>query len=158
MAISIKSLRNSGYAGVATILNAMCDGLIHQSKRKNFKVDMDSFGGADGMLCFGCAATCALQELHDVNFTVKNIDSLDTRARAVNMGITEDDLDTFEGVVDDARRGNLHWLYTYCGLDLHEAPVHGWYMINSNWRKEIPKVRRFVEKLVKEHDLEWIYE
>jgi len=30
-------------------------------------------------------------------------------------------------------------------------------MEDDNWRKEIPKVRKFIREYMKEHDLEWSY-
>ena len=39
----------------------------------SFKIDMTTFGNIDNNVCYGCAATCALQQLYDVRFTSDNI-------------------------------------------------------------------------------------
>ena len=57
-----------GHEGFVTALQAMVDGLKRQSKRKGFMVDMVTFGNVSPETCYGCAATCTLQEMYGVNF------------------------------------------------------------------------------------------
>lgn len=131
-------------------LQAMVDGLNKQSKRQDFAVDMSTFGMAENGICFGCAATCAVQELAQINLTEDCIENAYDRAATFN--VTVYDLDTFEKAIDTFRRGNpyvllayygivetgLEWmLHSYCGLRLN----------TNDWKEKIPIVENYIKEL-----------
>lgn len=62
-----------GLTKMSDIIDVMVYGIETQSRRDDFKVDMNTFGRVDEEqpgVCFGCAATCALSTLTAIPFTV----------------------------------------------------------------------------------------
>ena len=106
------------------IVRAMINGLYKQSKRENFQIDMRTFGANRRKMlaayhdysmpkrktCFGCAATCALQEITGIMLTQDEISYTLYRERAAGLDGTR----RFEQAVDYLRRGNLLGFYEYC--------------------------------------------
>ena len=124
-----------GHEGFVTALQAMVDGLERQSKRKGFVVDMKTFGEDGGETCFGCAATCALQEMYGVNFDASNVDPRGERARA--LGERWQRLNRFEYDMDSARCGYLAGLAALCGINNYEGA--DWYLSSYNWKEQETK-------------------
>lgn len=92
-------------------IKAMIRGLKKADKRKDFEVDMETFGQLvnkpDGMVCVGCAATCALQEMAKKRFrptTGFDVDDLVTRADCLEISPFE--VEIFESVIDRLRTGS----------------------------------------------------
>jgi hypothetical protein len=82
-------------------LQAMVDGLLEQSKRGDFKIDMDTYGTYDeNNICCGCAATCTVQKLLNKNLDKENIDY---ESHSEFFGI--EDIIEFESVMNEARMG-----------------------------------------------------
>ena len=137
---------------------AMVNGLRKQSKRKNFRIRFSSFGsreyadGTDKIICFGCAATSAIQFIANKNFTGEEID---TRAeRGEFLGFDKNELQDFEEAIDNLRNGWVRALFFFYGLnysdyfallqpmkerleDLHDL----------NWKEEIHHYEDFANKL-----------
>ena len=107
----------NGREGFCTAVEAMIMGLKNQNDRADFTVNMMVFGDVDKQksMCFGCAATCAVQELFGTNFNTYNITDRDRRAYAVHIDAMT--LLSFEGVIDDLRFGYAHVLAEYCDLE-----------------------------------------
>lgn len=137
-------------------LQAMVDGLLKYSKRKNFRIRMSTFGSIDHApgnineyICYGCAATCALQQIANKDLNCgTNIGNQEVRARQLGFSIKDEN--EFEEAMDIARRGNTIDLFYYFRL----APpnnnnlVHPSYGLQtSDWREQIPEVRRHIRAL-----------
>jgi len=125
-------------------LQAMVDGLKAQSKRDDFEIDMRTFGMKGMTICFGCAATCAIQQLAGIDFTMKTGISCEMyRAETLNLEIGE--MSRFESVIDNARCGNLsNLLRFYYGDEWKEETKlpselvhHGVQLRTDDWRNKI---------------------
>jgi hypothetical protein len=106
--IDIKTLCPTAEAAV----RAMIAGIKAQVLRKDFYINMNSFGnyhtnqngnGEPHILCYGCAATCTMQEIMHRNFTPPEIVGSTNRAMALDVDPSQ--LSTFEQAVDGMRRG-----------------------------------------------------
>lgn len=97
------------------------DGIYKQSKRPDFIVAMYTYGDydPDRDLCFGCAATCAIQEIANINFNSETI--YDHHTRAMSVHCSDDQLQTFELAIDKARVGHFNLLSRFCGLNIDLA-------------------------------------
>lgn len=129
-------------------LKAMCDGLEKQSQRRDFKVDMKTFGEVSNGVCFGCAATCTMQELAKVNLVPNTICH---RERALGFDMV--DCNTFELVMDSARAGSLIALFAYFNIDhkLNPLPFKMWQLSTENWQQQLPIIRKGIVKLESEN-------
>lgn len=93
-------------------VDAMLSGLKEFDQSDRFKVKMETYGCTDGAgMCFGCAATCAIQKITGVVFTPASI--LGTRQRATQTDVLESDLDYFENAIDNLRHGFIEYLVGY---------------------------------------------
>lgn len=129
-------------------LQHMVDGLLKQSRRKNFRISMGTFGSGDGKICFGCAATCAIQNIAKINLTPATIDYAWHRAERTNMDFNE--LDEFEGVINEARSGHLKPLFRFC--DIMDSPIafeDNFNLWDDDWKQQLPQVRETIAKLKK---------
>ena len=124
-------------------LEYMCDGLLAQDEREDFKIDMTMYGGTDGKVCFGCAATSTIQEIAGQNLTLQNISYREL------IGFDTDELFGFEMVINEARLGLLHSLFEFCKVtkvDFFEWE-NLWVMTNNNWKSCIPEVRKAISEM-----------
>lgn len=133
----------------ADAIDAMIRGLRTAKERKDFQVNMGSYGARDASnVCFGCAATCAIMEAAHVWFTPDNIHPRESRASTI--GVPRVELQIFEQAMNDFRRGYVSELFAFfdqkCVL-----PQRLWYMTNRNWEDELPKVEDYLEAL-RAHD------
>jgi hypothetical protein len=127
-------------------LQFMLDGLIKQSERADFKVDMRYFGALFEGVCCGCAATCAIQELTGINFDSKTIKSVDTRAEAIS--ISESELLLFESAINEVREGCIILLFEFCNLDSSDyKPIFELCITTCNWENQLPRVKELIEDL-----------
>lgn len=129
-------------------LQAMIDGLAEQSKRPDFEIDMRSFGRSWGGICFGCAATCAIQKIGGKNLTEKYI-----RDRAEFFGFGYGDMEFFEAAIDNSRAFNFTHLFIYYSkekpdflLDYNANKC----MTTANWQELIPTFQEIVDRLKSE--------
>ena len=154
--MSAQTFRELCKGKVSTALQAMIDGLRLQSQRKDFRVDMTTFGGFSGFgdsgdkenpVCFGCAATCTIQQLSGVNFTDSQIFSLSGRSRQTIRNAK--DLDEFEDAIDSARLGHLIPIFDYMGnRPSHELIADPqWILCTDDWQEQLPLVQDFVNML-----------
>lgn len=133
----------------ANALQAMVDGLREQSKRPDFLVDMSTYGEAssDGAICYGCAATCAVQKATGINLTAKSIGY--KAVQAVALDVASDDLRMFEAVINEARCGRLYQLFWYFRMTrlYRESYNNRWFLSDSNWEAQLPAVESFIAEL-----------
>lgn len=153
-----KTLRQLCKGKPSVALRAMCDGLRAADKRPGFIIAMWSYGHADKTFCYGCAATCTLQEITGVEFTperlqVRRLTQLSFNRQAAICKLSTPDVIEFEGAMEFARAGHLAYLYDFLGIAtesrINPKPDENWRLWDNNWRTELPKVRAFIRKLEK---------
>lgn len=134
-------------------LQMMMDGLIEQSKREDFEIDMHDFGRSDGTkMCYGCAATCAIQKIAGKNLTVGNIAYSTDRAKY--LGFRHNELRIFEDAIDQARKGDLYTLFEFFyssdyldDINIYQDRI---YLRNAeDWEDKIPEIKRLIADLQK---------
>lgn len=127
-------------------LKAMVDGLINQSKRKDFKIDMKYFGRGVKGVCFGCAATCAIQQITGRKFTATNVGDEDFEKREKVMKV---DYCVFEDCINLARKGIMYDLFNF--FQLGSYFIHSYNsrfnLENDNLESQLPKVEKLIAEL-----------
>lgn len=132
-------------------LVAMCDGLEAAYRRYGFRIDLFTRGASSAKFCYAGAATCAIQELFEVQFGQEDIKRLARRASVCSLGIR--DLGRFERAMQSARLGDLRLLYEYFDaeepqpLRLVPKQPRRWYLNNDDWQRQLPAVRRYAAAL-----------
>lgn len=110
-------------------VEAMIIGLETQSKRDDFKINMGHFlvvsvpSGESKNVCFGCAATCALQQITGINlppnkmlswsYSDLNGGSFTTGSEMRSKVLEISDLVIAENALDRFRQCNFHILASY---------------------------------------------
>jgi hypothetical protein len=154
-------------------VQAMIDGLKTHSKREDFIIKMSTYGElSEKNICFGCAATCAVQQLSGVTFTADKIRSkfpavkgysidLLPSSQAVLLDMKSSDINHFEESINALRQTGIGPLMTYFGFDdivkeisiysfLRENPLEK--LATSNWEKNLEGYQKLADFL-KENDL-----
>lgn len=98
----MKNERFKNINKVSDIVDLMIKGL----KKEWVHVDMTSFGGVCGDMCYGCAATNALCELMQEPFSKKYI--AEERHTQFNFGVSRVEIMYFEQAIDYLRRGYIN--------------------------------------------------
>ena len=141
------------------VLALMIRGLQRQSERDTFCVAFQSFGSVllDDNVCFGCAATCVIQEIAGKDFTpTVSIRMPDTRKVYLGIEDTIDAFTAFERAVDSIRRGTWSHLFAWYQISIrgHMDELNHIFMplvINPmedlTWRKLIPVVENIIIQL-----------
>ena len=148
----------NGRPGFIAAVEAMIKGLHKQDKRGDFYVDMNSYGGAGGkkssvrkLVCYGCAATCAIQEFSGINLNTYNISNRSLRAAAANL--TLDSVAQFEYSIDALRIGSVNALSDFCQLDMNDikhARQIFWVLpalSDRYWKRRLPKYEAALYKI-----------
>lgn len=128
-------------------LQAMVDGLRKQSQRDDFEIDMSSFGHAKGNICFGCAATCTLQEVSGIDLTPDAVHFYGDRADKIGFDRLE--VAQFEDVMDSARQGALQRLFDFFSRSQEHDVIYNYrfWLTTPNWRAELSKVEALIAEL-----------
>lgn len=147
---------------VSDALRAMVAGLLEQDAREDFNIDMGSYGKFTPLpkpykgVCFGCAATCAIQKLVGKNFNSEYIRNNYTRA--LFLDIDHEELWQFEMAINSFRlytdlRPLFEFYYgeeDFKALKLPCSLVYGnnrLGMTNENWRDKLPVVNYIIAEL-----------
>lgn len=93
----------TGAKKFSDIIYFMVYSLIKQEERDRFVIDMDTYGAANGSFCFGCAATCALQEMSGVLFGVKDTQEEFRERIRVALGISYEEENRIEWFFNSLR-------------------------------------------------------
>lgn len=138
-------------------IQSVIDGLEHQSKRDDFKINMRTFGEVDGNICFGCMATCSIQEVAKRNLSLDNIHHSLKRANALDMDQFE--IIYFENAIDSLRCGRIGALMAFFGHKYEDSPeikaifthiqVNPFTIHTNTWREEIHHLKTLIYKLQK---------
>ena len=146
---------------IQSLITGLDRAIAKQGDYKNFKLDMNSFGDTDGSICYGCAATVALQELVGYIFPPETYSNkyFDTECdrythshqRAIlNHELSESydskDIGKFEAVVDYFRSGDIDPFYKYFDKPAPNI-VPDWCIENHNVKEELPKIKVFYNKV-----------
>ncbi len=136
-------------------LQAMVDGLREQSKSKYFRITMATFGHSDGHFCFGCAATCTIQQIAGKHFEASDLinnndmdSSVFQRANALNFDVEQ--LRDFEDAIDSARKGRISRLFFFFGVPITRDSAkyhHRFHLGTDDWKSELPKVEELIAEL-----------
>lgn len=132
-------------------LRSMIEGLEAAEKRPDFKIDMGTFGRSADGICFGCAATCAVQQLTNYEFTPDNLMGENFLNQSEALGCDPVDLIQFETAINGFRTGSPFLLLNYFdkAAFTHEvARLMGYFhMGTDNYREYFPKVEKIIEYL-----------
>jgi hypothetical protein len=143
----------------SSLLFAMIKGLEKQSKRKDFQVDMGTFGVARHRrgkpICFGCAATCTIQQIAGKNLNHSHIEYPVDRAKV--LGFHDEELNRFESYVDSLRRGQnqdyhlstTEVLEEVYDQSLPEPIIPLKELTNSSWRRGLKAYKAYANQLKK---------
>lgn len=142
-------------------LEVMVQGLLNQDKREDFKVNMGTFwddnipqfGDAPKVIiCFGCAATCFLQEIAKVNLTYDPAYPKSGIYRHTSMGLDPREADSFEDAIDMARGGELRDLFDLFGvLDKWRRVFDNRFCLTTpTWKNDLPLVNSLIDDLKSE--------
>ena len=99
-------------------------GMRRLKQNKNFKLDMFTFGKVKEGICYGCAATAAIQEIAQIELTQENICTTSQRAKALSFDPKE--LHLFEHAINDARVGDMVNLLKFCDITNVDARRRYW--------------------------------
>lgn len=117
----------------------MIDGIKMYDEDPNFEIDMLTYGdwgyeenpksGEDAVpetnmkkkICYGCAATCAIQKITGITFNPDNISYSDKRCVATELDFIE--MDDFEMVINRLRTGDCWPLLHFYDLQLQEMKL-----------------------------------
>lgn len=130
-------------------LQAMVDGLLEMDARPDFQIDMANFSTIQDTICFGCAATCTTIKLCGKNLNHAQI--VESWANTKPLGF--DDVQLFELIMDESRRGSLLPLFRYFDERLERTEVSkdlryaNFHLLTDNWRSQLPLVSEHIEKL-----------
>lgn len=130
-------------------LKHMVTGLLKQSRRRNFEIAMSVFGIANDKTCFGCAATCAVQNIANKNYPPASINHICDRSDYLN--IIQEELKKFERAINCARLGELEPLFDFCGInDINVSKFEtNFHLCDDDWKKQIPTVKETIAALKK---------
>jgi hypothetical protein len=131
----------------ADAIRAMIEGLKKAAHDWRFAVDMHTFGRAGIIRCYGCAATCALQEAAGRRFSHSSISYALYRAQFLDVSAYE--LRLFETSIDYFRQGRPGRLFDFFDQPVPNIPID-WYLRNNNWESELPRVELYLSKLIEE--------
>lgn len=131
-------------------VRAMVDGL-REIPGETFRVRMESFGYSIGGVCYGCAATCAVQQATGKRFLPDQIGKL--TVTSIMLDIEVMDMGRFEWVIDSLRKGQFVHLANYfgvpheslcrCALDRDALPE----LTNDNYLERLPAYEAFADRL-----------
>lgn len=131
-------------------LEFMRDGLLKQSRRKKFKIFMGTFGQSVNDICYGCAATCTIQEIANKNFV--NGEIVNTSSRAEYLHFDKYELSHFEDAIDSARAGFLSNIFSFLEKeDMYHShkdklryTMDDFCMDGDDWKDEIPSLNKVI--------------
>ena len=135
-------------------VRAMITGLHKADAREDFKINMNTFGKKFENICYGCAATCAIQEIAGIEYMpTQPVDLLSDRALILfGKSYTLDNqnnLFDFELAIDNFRCGKPEFLLKIYGIketvkNHHLFKHQNWSLTNKSWKVEIPRIENYI--------------
>lgn len=135
-------------------VQAMVDGLNKSKTRLDFFIDMDTYGHHVGPVCFGCAATCTIQEVAKKKLRFYSIGShLDRKKRSKSLGICNpQDQAEFESAINQLRCGDVFCLFGYLDIGYDKIPDQ-YYQLpvlsTDNWKDHLHYYQTYANHLKK---------
>lgn len=142
------------------VIDAMIHGLQKAADDPEFRFDMLTFGDVREDICYGCAATCAVQELYGIRFTPEQyLKTAQTGQKGTYCHIAvlgDSDIPEFEYMIDSLRSGHLADLLRYCLIapDLTNARWRAlcsrWeavYLNEDDWQAQVPLMQEICQEL-----------
>ncbi len=135
-------------------LQYMVDGLRKQSQRTDFRINMRTFGAvgffedkSDKDICYGCAATCTIQEIAKKDLTIDTIRGIDARSMALGFDYSE--LERFEEAIDGARAGHLGRLFHFFDMEdkYFEEYCYRVKLFTGDFKEQLPKMELLIADL-----------
>jgi hypothetical protein len=150
-------MRNIKEYKLYEVTQAMIDGLLYQSTRPDFAINMETYGGVYD-ICFGCAATCTIQQVTGFNFTKDNVINYGSRFNRYeslgNQSVFKDylELDKFEKAINSLRNSFVNPICEFlkidfdvvCPVAIESRLVR---LFNNSWKDDLPKYQEFANKL-----------
>jgi len=135
-------------------VQAMIDGLRNQYKRLDFKIVMAAFAGNSDNVCYGCAATCALQEISNKDLVSGDINLHHRQVRAKKYNLDVHEVESFEMAIDLLRTGEPYYLLYLYGVrmpqSLRAIPNRKLpFLTSENWVLKIKDYEKFAGNLKK---------
>lgn len=136
-----------GISTPAEAIEAMIAGLREHRKWEQFRVDMDTFGEVENGVCFGCAATCTLQQLAGRQFDHDDLWSREYRAQRLHESLEA--VRVFELAIDRFRNGVVDLLFDFFHVTEYPQPAEGenWELTTETWEAELPLVEAYLQKV-----------
>ena len=130
-------------------IDAMIKGL-REILGDNFKVDMESFGHANRGVCYGCAATCAIQQIAGKLFTPDDLEyAYMVAKKATALDMNKEEMLAFETAIDQFRMGNIWFLLKFYGIRAESSGINillpngskvmmgSWYMNTRDYKAQL---------------------
>lgn len=140
-------------------LRAMAEGLRETRNKTAGRVEevrMDTFGHATQqtsppqVICYGCAATWAIQKLcpdYKIGGEISSAGCRDERIAEAGLA-TIAVIEEFEYAIDQARRGRLGALFKFFEMVPSKvAPDGAWCMGTDTWERQLPVVDEYIKAL-----------
>jgi len=131
-------------------LQAMVDGLREYSARSDFRIDMDTFGMVHNDVCFGCAATCAIQKAtgkYLLDLKYNRLDGLWYNIKAEFFAVSKSELVAFENAINAARLGDVSSLLAYYGIIDNCIFDSRFKLLSDNWEQQLMAVVQVIAEL-----------
>lgn len=130
-------------------LQAMVDGLEAAEKHPKQSIWMGTYGKVFSEVCYGCAATWALQTLVGRELSEAEVVALGGWQELGGYFEDGDRVMEFEMAMDRARAGALWPLTSFCGLDEHALAYweDRWALHTLDWADGLPAVRKAIKEM-----------
>ena len=126
-------------------IQAMIDGLKNYNSKPGFNIDMGTYGRAVKGICFGCAATCTIQQIAGEDIPENNIHSLKDHAYALDFDIRE--VIDFEFAIDSFRSNDVSPLFYFYGKENPIGLYTDWFLDTDNFMEQLPLVQEYCDQL-----------
>lgn len=137
-------------------LQAMVDGLRDADNAPGQEINMQTFGNVNEGVCYGCAATWALQRLMGGRLSDAQVTALGWMDAAhleplTWHGESIERIMDFERAIDHARMGCLLQLADFCALPQYQmlSPwANCWYWgVGNHWQTELVLVEAAIREM-----------
>jgi hypothetical protein len=112
------SIRDKVKSKPSVAITYAIKGLERLATKPGYCVNLHTYGRAYDGICYGCAATAAIQEIAGKDLDESNIGNTQDRAKA--LGLEERELMAFESAINLSRSGRINKLLIFCGLGVEE--------------------------------------
>ena len=119
------------YPTIRSAVEGMINGLRGHTEL-GLQINMGTYGGRIGDVCFGCAATCAVLNA-DPSLPIHQTD------RELKI----EDIIRFETCINEFRLGYAWSLQSFYGLKPDDR-CQNWCLTNKNWEEQLPLIEEWL--------------